>query len=259
VQQCTGATRHVREPLAEGEGEVAGLLHRPLAGGVGGDAAPMHPAAAVLDEHQHIQPPQQHGVCVQEIDRDDPGSLGMKKLSPRRARPARRRINARSMQDLPHGRRRDRHAELRQLAMDPAMPPQGILAGQANDQAGDARGCRRPAGLAPPARVVLAAGQLAVPGQQRRRRNGEDFAPAPAGEEPCQRGEPHPVGRLVPDPAGVPAQHRVLVPEHQQLSILRQVPAEHQDSQAEYPARQQIDDLEQHPASQPSPRQACWR
>jgi hypothetical protein len=29
------------------------------------------------------------------------------------------------------------------------------------------------------------------------------------------------------------AQHRVLMPEHQQLSILRQVTAEHQDSQAE--------------------------
>jgi hypothetical protein len=31
-------------------------------------------------------------------------------------------------------------------------------------------------------------------------------------------------------PADVPAQHRVLVPEHQQLSILRQVTAEHQFS-----------------------------
>jgi hypothetical protein len=50
------------------------------------------------------------------------------------------------------------------------------------------------------------------------------------------------------------AQHRVLVPEHQQLDILRPVAAEHQDSHAEYPARQQVDDLEQHPASQPSPR-----
>ena len=29
-------------------------------------------------------------------------------------------------------------------------------------------------------------------------------------------------------------QYRVLVPEHQQLSILRQVAAEHQDGQAEY-------------------------
>jgi hypothetical protein len=35
---------------------------------------------------------------------------------------------------------------------------------------------------------------------------------------------------------GVAAQHRVLVPEHQQFSVLRQVCAECQDSQAEYPA-----------------------
>ena len=41
---------------------------------------------------------------------------------------------------------------------------------------------------------------------------------------------------LVTHPAGVAAQHRVLVPEYQQLSILRQVRAGHQDGQAEYPA-----------------------
>jgi hypothetical protein len=50
-------------------------------------------------------------------------------------------------------------------------------------------------------------------------------------------------------PADVPTQYRVLMPEHQQLSILRQVTTEHQDGQAEYPAREQVDDLEQHPAS----------
>ena len=38
----------VLEPLVEGQGEVAGLLHRPLAGGVGGHAAKMHPAGAML-------------------------------------------------------------------------------------------------------------------------------------------------------------------------------------------------------------------
>jgi hypothetical protein len=38
------------------------------------------------------------------------------------------------------------------------------------------------------------------------------------------------------------------MPEHQQLSILRQVAPEHQDGQAEHPAREQVDDLEQHPA-----------
>jgi hypothetical protein len=52
----------------------------------------------------------------------------------------------------------------------------------------------------------------------------------------------------------VAAQHRVLVPEHQQLSILRPVAPEHQDSQAEHAAGQQVDDLEQHPDRQPSPR-----
>jgi hypothetical protein len=46
----------------------------------------------------------------------------------------------------------------------------------------------------------------------------------------------------------VAAQHGVLVPEYQQLSILRQVPAEDQHGQAGYPANEQVDDLEQHPA-----------
>jgi hypothetical protein len=181
--------------------------------------------------------------ACRKVGRDDPGGPGCQELPPPRARPARRRIDARGMQDLPYRGRRGRHAELGQLAVDPPVSPPRILLRQANDQAGDARDRRRAAGLAPPARVVVAAGELAVPGQERRRRHGEDAGPAPAGEEPCQRGEPHPAGRLVPHPAGVPAQHRVLVPEYQQLGILRPVPAERQDSQAEYPARQQIDDL----------------
>jgi hypothetical protein len=196
---------------------------------------------------------------VQEINREDPGSLGVQELPPRRAGPARRWVDARSTQDLPHGGRRDRHAELRQFAMDPAVSPQRILLCQANDQAGDARDRRRAARLAPLARVVLAAGQFAVPGQERRGRHGEDASPAPARYVPCQRGEPHPVARLVPYPAGVSAQHRVLVPEHEQLGIFRPVAEKRQDSQAEYPARQQVDDLEQHPASQPSLRPSCWQ
>jgi hypothetical protein len=50
------------------------------------------------------------------------------------------------------------------------------------------------------------------------------------------------------------AQHCVLVPEHKQFSILRPVATEHQDSQTEYRVHQQVDDLQQHPASQPSLR-----
>ena len=72
------------EPLAEGEGEVAALLQPPVAGGVRGDAAQMHPAGTMPDEHQHVQSPQQHRVHVQEINREDPGRLGVQELPPRR-------------------------------------------------------------------------------------------------------------------------------------------------------------------------------
>ena len=50
-----------------------------------------------------------------------------------------------------------------------------------------------------------------------------------------------------------------LVAHHQEFSILGQVTAEHQDGQAEHPARKQVHDLEQHPPSQPSHRLACLR
>jgi len=39
----------------------------------------------VLDEHQHVKPSQQHGVNAQEIDREDPGGLGVQELPPGRA------------------------------------------------------------------------------------------------------------------------------------------------------------------------------
>ena len=61
----------------------------------------------------------------------------------------------------------------------------------------------------------LPAASFAVPGQQRGGRHGENLGPAVAGQEPGQRGEPHPVGRVVTHPAGVAAQNRVLVPEYQ--------------------------------------------
>ena len=123
VQQCTGATRHVLETLAEAEGEVAGLLHGPLARRARGDPAKMHPAGAVLDEHQDVQALQQHGVHVEEVHSEDPGGLGVQELPPGRARAARRWIDARGMQDLPDGGRRDCHAEFRQLAVDAAVSP----------------------------------------------------------------------------------------------------------------------------------------
>ncbi len=75
----------VLEPLVEVEGKVTGLLRRPLAGWVGGDAAQMQPAGAVLDEYQYVQPFQQRSVHMQKIDRKDPGGLFVQELPPGRA------------------------------------------------------------------------------------------------------------------------------------------------------------------------------
>ena len=170
---------------------------------------------------------------MQEVDRQDPGGLGVQELPPRRTGPARRRIDARGPQDLIDGRRGGGHAELGQLAVDPPVAPQRVLPGQANGYPGNIPDCRRAAGSAPCARVVLPGDQFAVPGQQRRGGHREDPGPLPPRDERGQRGEPGPVGRLVTYPAGVPAQHRVLVPEHQQLGVLRLGPAEHQHNQPE--------------------------
>ena len=68
---------------------------------------------------------------MQEVDREDPGSLGMQELPPGRARAARRWIDACSMQDLPDSGRGDRHAELGQFAVDAAVSPEWILFRQA--------------------------------------------------------------------------------------------------------------------------------
>jgi hypothetical protein len=70
----------VLEPVVEVQGQVPGLLHRPRAGGVRGDAAQVHPAGAVLDEHQHVQPCQQHRVHVQEVHGHDPGRPGRRRV-----------------------------------------------------------------------------------------------------------------------------------------------------------------------------------
>jgi hypothetical protein len=49
------------------------------------DTAQVHPAGAMLDEHQDVQSLEQHGVRVLEVHGEDPGSLGAQELPPRRA------------------------------------------------------------------------------------------------------------------------------------------------------------------------------
>ena len=73
----------------------------------------------MLDEHQDVQPFQQHRVDVQEVHREYPGGLGVQELPPRRPCAARRRIDPRGAQDLIDGRRADGNSQLRQFTVDP--------------------------------------------------------------------------------------------------------------------------------------------
>jgi hypothetical protein len=160
-------------------------------------------------------------------DREDPGGLGCQELPLPLAKPTRRRIDARSTQDLPHGGRRNCHAQLRELAMYPPVSPRGFpLARRTTRRAAPGTVGGRPGLRRLFVSYFLAASlrcqASSVPGV-----TGKTSGQRLRGTSRAQRGPPGPASRLVPHPAGVPPQYRVLVPEHQQLSILRQVTAEH--------------------------------
>ncbi len=62
----------------------------------------MDAAGAVLDDDQDIEATEQHGVHVNEVDREDAVGLGGQELPPGRTRPPRCGTEPGIMQDLPH-------------------------------------------------------------------------------------------------------------------------------------------------------------
>ena len=77
--------------------EVAGPLQRPCPGWPRGHRGDVQPAGVMLDEHQHMQPLQQHCFHHQEVTSDDRVCLGGKELPPCRPCPAGRRMDARGV------------------------------------------------------------------------------------------------------------------------------------------------------------------
>jgi hypothetical protein len=91
------------------------------------------------------------------------------------------------------------------------------------------------------------------------RRHREDLAPPAPGDQPGQCREPQPAGRLAADPAGLAAQHRVLVPEHQELGVPgRLAPGQHHQA-AGQTASEQAGHREDHSAMLPAPKTARAR
>jgi hypothetical protein len=75
--------------FAEVHEQIACLLRGPRPRGVRGDAQDVHAAGLDLHREQDVQAPEEHGVYMQEIARQDPGRLGGQELSPLRHEVAR--------------------------------------------------------------------------------------------------------------------------------------------------------------------------
>ena len=139
-----------------------------------------------------------------------------------------------------------------------AMSPGRIVRRDADHELPD-RGCRRrPTGMAPAGVIPRAGDQPPVPGKQRRRGHREHRAPSPARDQSRRCCEPQPA-RLVADPADLAAQHRVLVPERQELGVLGyQVPGQHRQA-AEQTTHEQVDERKDHSAMIPTRQPAQAR
>ena len=118
--ELLGAVTEVHE-------QVAGLLGDPGAGGMGSDPAEVDAAAVVLDHEQDVEAAQEDGVDVGEVDGEDRVGLAGEELAPGRSGPARSRIDAGALEDLPHCRRGDRVAEADEFAVDSAVAPPWVL------------------------------------------------------------------------------------------------------------------------------------
>jgi hypothetical protein len=88
-----------------------------------------------------------------------------------------------------------------------------------------------------------------MPAQDRRRGDRKHFGPPAAVNQSRQRRKPEPIGVTPPRPATeLTAQHLILVTEHQQLNVLRQISADPRRQQAEQAPHRQVDQRQQHPA-----------
>jgi hypothetical protein len=156
---------------------------------------------------------------VEEIDRQDAGGLVAQERPPAGVLLAGCRADTVSGQDATYRAGPDPVTKPLQFALDSAVAPPRIVAGQAQYQVSDLVADRWPArrvrvGPAP-------AEQAAVPGQQRRR--GQDPVRSYlAGQQLGQGGQDRPVRPEQPRPTSdLATQHRHLMPQHEDLDQQR--------------------------------------
>jgi hypothetical protein len=210
---------HRHTLVVEAHDQIARLLGHPGPVRVGRDTGDAHAPARKLDEEQDVEALQEQRVDGKEIALDDARRLAAQKLPPARFEPPRRRLDARLAQDRPDGARRDPDAQPDQLALDAAVSPPWVLARQPQHQLAHTdrrlRTARAPVRIRPTARD-----QLAVPAQQRRRRD-EERRPRPPRQHPTERSQQSPISRPKLRTSHLALEQLQLVTQHEILDLLR--------------------------------------
>jgi hypothetical protein len=143
-----------------------------------------------------------------------------------------RRLQTSLEQHLAHRGRRNRDAETLELADDPFVSPLRVLVGETKDQLAQRALERWSPGR--PVRVCPAArDKLAVPAKQCLRLDRKD-GPGWPGQRTAQRRQKNTISPRQLRSGGLPAQDRQLVPEHEDLQLLRATRPPQQPYQREH-------------------------
>jgi len=70
-------------PFRQVVAKVAGLLGDPARDRIGRHPCEVDPTGVVVDEEQHVEPPEQHSIDAEEVTGDQALGLGPEELSPR--------------------------------------------------------------------------------------------------------------------------------------------------------------------------------
>ena len=207
-------------PVFEVHQQVPGLLGHPLSRRVGGDSGRVHLAGAVLDEEQHVQAAQEHGVDMEEVHGQNRLGLGAQERPPGLPGPLGCRVDARILEDLPHRRRGDRVPQSGQFAVDAPVTPAGVVPRHLQHQRPDHRHGPGPPGR--PARVgPPPPDQLGVPALQGPR--GDDqpqLAKMTARQQAGQRSQDCPVSPGQSRRLNLALEYGDLMPQDQDLGVL---------------------------------------
>jgi len=214
-------------------------------------AGEVHSAALKLDEEQYVVAAQERRLDGEEVTGDDAGGLCSQELPPARPRASRRRSKASAREQATNCARRDREAELRELAGDALVAPALVLAREPQHEltslGRDRRAARAAARECPPSPH-----ELAVPAQQGLRRDEQTMA-ARRREQPAHRGEEGAVTRSQPWALDLAAQDIELMAQHDQLDVLDPRGPAAANQQPQQRDEDQVDEREEHRAMLPEP------